>query len=214
MGKSDPFVQQKYVNVMTASGWEPNKTVCFLGYPGPNPFTAVLEPGADSVFLDLENGWNINDVHWDLTDASFDAVVCTRVAYFCKDVATFFDEVYRVLKPGGFFLIDWGLGDHWRFTDYKVGWMKDGEHEHAYEDDNFLWSSAWNDCLESQEEYLRFAQCIVPFGYNDAKKAIFDEVPAVFDTSQLDDRFDVQHDTLFLWPNAPQLYIILSGRKK
>ena len=42
--------------------------------------------------------------------------------------------------------LDWGLGDHWRFKNYKVGWFKDGEHEWFYnKTSNDLYIRLFND---------------------------------------------------------------------
>ena len=124
MGRSDPIIFSKYVQVLedVVSLSEISKMkACFLGFREPNTFTTHLNAPI-STFYDLSlNNWNINDSDWKIEKSSFDIIVATRVAYFSKNPKDFFMKCHEILKPGGFIFVDWGLGDHWRFKDYKVG---------------------------------------------------------------------------------------------
>jgi SAM-dependent methyltransferase len=119
----------------------------------------------------------------------------------------------KFLKPGGKLLIDWGLGDHWRFENYKVGWVKDGEHEWAYEEDNFLWSYIWDDEYEFiNTEVIKFKDRIKKLGYdgNNLKDIIKNEVPVIFIAhpgSFGEKNMKISH--LALWEDLPQLYTCL-----
>ena len=165
-------------------------------------------------FYDLQiNNWNINDKNWNIESQKFDLVICTRCPYFAKNPEDFMSECKRILKPGGHILVDWGLGDHWRFKDYKVGWVKDGEHEYAYKNDNFLWSCIWDDSFVNHDEYLRYESWVKKFGYKDLKLSIFKETPKVSNFNDISNGFDLSYDMIALWEEAPQLYIILYGNK-
>ena len=153
MGRSDPYVFSKYYENI---GNKNLGNCCFLGYSSHNGFTSELKVETSSFYdLSLQN-WNINDKDWKIKDSSFDSIVCTRVAYFCKDVSNFFKECFRILKPGGLIFVDWGLGDHWRFENYKVGWLKNDEQEWCYDKDNFLWSTVWSEAFIDHPEYKSF----------------------------------------------------------
>ena len=110
--------------------------------------------------------------------------------------------------------VDWGLGDHWRFENYKIGWIKDGEQEHAYKEDNFLWSAIWDDSFFEDYQFELFSRRVKKFGYDDVKKAIFDEVPKVMDLSYIKEYFTASHTMMSLWDDGPQLYILVGGIKK
>jgi len=211
MGKSDPFVFSKYSAML--SNIELGNC-CFLGFSKHNRLTSSLKVESSSFFdLELEN-WDINNKCWNIDSNSFDSIVCTRVAYFCKDVESFFSECHRILKPGGHILVDWGLGDHWRFENFKVGWKKDGEQEWCYSNDNFLWSTIWHDDFKNHLEYLKFEKSIQKKGYTTVEKAIYDEVPEIYNISGIFSKFNnIFVDMLHLWDDSPQLYIILLATK-
>ena len=217
MGRSDPIIFSKYIQVLerTVSLERiKNMKCCFLGFSEPNQFTSSLLPST-STFYDLSlNNWNINDTNWKIEEESFDIVIATRVAYFSKNPEEFFSKCYQILKPGGFLFVDWGLGDHWRFEDYKVGWVKNEDHEHAYSPDNFLWSAVWDDSFLSHPEVTKFSKWIEKFGYKDLKEAVFKEVPSVYSLQKATSQFDILCDMISLWEESPQLYIIISGRKR
>lgn len=202
MGKSDPYVFKEYENLI--SGLESNSTA-FLGFSSENSFTRKVS-GSVRDFYDLSLGnWDIND-EWFL-DRKYNLIVCTRCAYFSKDPQKFIDKCKEHLKPGGHALIDWCLGDHWRFDKYKVGWIKDGEHEFAYKDDNFLYSCFWREDLLEDENVKNFWKNVREsnLGYQEEsclQSIIEKEVPKI-----------VQYKTerltcVSLWPERPQLYIV------
>lgn len=133
--------------------------------------------------------------------------------YFSKYPKLFIEKCLSILKPGGIALLDWGLGDHWRFDNYKVGWVKNDEHEFAYQDNNFLWSTIWHDSFLENSQFLTFQNNVKKFGYKNVKDAVNDEVPAVFNLSNLQvERFQV--GLMTLWEDLPQLYICLLVENK
>ena len=209
MGKSDPIIIPKYLSLLPEKEYE---NACFLGFPGENNLTANIKAKRKSFYdLSLSN-WNINDHNWNIKE-EFDLVVSTRCPYFAKDPLRFFENCHSILVPEGTLLVDWGLGDHWRFKNYKIGWVKDGEHEHAYEDDNFLWSTVWNDAFLNHPEFIEFKKHVKKFGYDKVKDAIFDEVPEVLELRLATNKFKLSCDLKFIWEELPQLYIIVVGKK-
>ena len=187
--------------------------VCFLGFQGSNQLVNSISHEF-SYFYDLiTNGWNINSEEWKISKESFDTVICTRLAYFAKDPEAFFKKCYDILKPGGVLLVDWGIGDHWRFENYKIGWLKDGEQEHAYFEDNFLWSCIWDESFVDHPAYKRFSEWVRKYGYEDVRSAIMEEVPSVFNISNACEMFEIKVDMLALWEDSPQLYITLHCTK-
>ena len=215
MGKSDPHVFSAYLQTLGLDGLDRSyDRVCFLGNTNHNSFTSNIKTNFTE-FHDLAiNGWNINNTPWKITDKKFDFVGCTRCAYFSKSPEVFFNELDRILLPGGRFIVDWGLGDHWRFNNYKIGWKKNGEHEHAYDDDNFLWSTIWHDSFLNHPEFIKFQDWVKKLGYEDVEKAIKEEVPVIFNLNNLKNKFNFTINMLTLWEDAPQIYFIMSGIKK
>ena len=111
------------------------------------------------------------------------------------------------IKNSGKIYLDWGFGDHWRFDNYKVGWLKDNEHEWHYSETNYLWSGYWDDDLLDDSEVKLFEKYIKKLGYIDLKQAVIDETPSLFNLKNIDINYKVH--TKFLWPDCPQLYILL-----
>lgn len=206
MGKSDPILFKWYLSHAKTD----QKSIAFLGFNGENNFSRIVN-GLDRDFYDLSLGnWNINDEEWNI-DKKYDAVICTRCAYFAKDPEKFIANCYKMLNDNGHLLIDWGLGDHWRFEEYKVGWVKNEEHEYCYGEDNFLWSTLWHNSFLKHSECQKFAEWIKKKNYDDLEKAINDEVPCVLSPEKLSGLFkSVMVDMLSLWEDSPQLYILLS----
>ena len=162
---------------------------------------------------DLQLGnWNINS-EWKLSK-KYNSIICTRCPYFAKDPKDFIKRCYDNLEVGGEIFLDWGLGDHWRFENYKVGWVKDGEHEFAYEKDNFLWSTVFNKSFLKNEQYLLYEERVKKFGYNNVKKAIYEEIPEVLELDYIKKYFDISYNLLSVWDDLPQLYIFVKGIKK
>ena len=202
MGKSDPIIYDEYLCVLRHLN--ANVSVAFLGFTGENSFTRNVS-GEVRHFYDRQlKNWEINS-DWCLSQ-KYDLIVCTRCAYFSREPEKFIDKCKEHLNPGGHALIDWGLGDHWRFPTYKVGWVRHGEHEYAYDETNFVHSCFWNDSLLKDENVRQFWNCVTqgPFGYagEDIKSVIEKEVPSLV-------KYETERTvTKFLWPDSPQLYII------
>ncbi|NBW06483.1 MAG: hypothetical protein EBR82_00480 [Caulobacteraceae bacterium] len=203
MGKSDPYIFQEYRSAL--EGVAAN-SIAFLGFQQENYFTQTLRAN-EKHFYDVTLGnWDINS-EWKLSQ-NYDLIICTRCAYFSQNPDDFVLRIKRYLNPQGSSLVDWGLGDHWRFKNYKVGWVRDGEHESAYFEDNFLHSCFWNDTLLEDQEVQKFWSAVKQnpkFGYRDSD-SLFDvvrqEVPRIttYDCKKIINRF--------LWPESPQLYTI------
>lgn len=210
MGKSDPFMFSVYKNAIEDRTYD---CVGFFGNSKENDFTKSIKSNK-RLFFDLELGnWDINSFPYKSSE-KFDLIVCTRCAYFSSDPKKTIDEFYNLLLPGGILLIDWGLGDHWRFENYKIGWRKDGEHEYHYSDTNFLWSCVWDDGFLSHPEFIKFSTWVKKFGYNDVKSAIFEEVPNVIDMSYIGSKFRTLCGLICLWEESPQLYVVLVCQKQ
>jgi SAM-dependent methyltransferase len=67
------------------------------GLPGLERVTADLDPGAAELALDI--------TALDLPDESFDALLCSHVLEHVDDDRAAMDELFRVLRPGGWALI-------------------------------------------------------------------------------------------------------------
>ena len=203
MGKSDSFIIPEYIKLLNGLSYE---SIAFLGFSCENQLTKVLN-GKVRHFYDLSlSNWEINS-DWSLQQ-KYDLIVCTRCAYFSKDPYTFVDKCKNHLTERGHALIDWGLGDHWRFENYKVGWVRNGEHEFAYNPNNFLYSCLWKNEFSDHPETLKFWNCVKQnknFNYQHTdtlEKIIKKEVPYITDY------FCKNFIIKFLWPESPQLYII------
>jgi hypothetical protein len=166
---------------------------------------------ADLYDLQLNN-WDINS-DWEL-NKKYNSIISTRCPYFAKNPETFITKCHEYLNDGGEIFVDWGLGDHWRFKNYKIGWVKDGEHESFYGEGNYLWSTVWDDSFLKHPQFLLFKKRVERFGYKDMKKAITDEVPSILDLEFIRKYFDIEYDLLALWEDTPQLYIFIKGTKK
>jgi len=195
MGRSDNLLFPFYKNTIIEKG-----DTALLGFTNNNHFKGDLY---DSQL----NNWDINS-NWELSK-KYDTIICTRCAYFAKDPLDFIARCYNHLNKDGILYVDWGLGDHWRFKNYKVGWVKDNEHEYAYSDDNFLWSTVWHDSFINNNQYKLFEHRIEKFGYTSVKDAIFEEVPSVLKLHSIIDFFEVSYSMLSLWDDLPQLYTML-----
>jgi hypothetical protein len=182
----------------------------------PEGKTALLGFSENSIFegdlYDLSLGnWNIND-DWHL-NKKYDTIICTRCAYFAKDPQGFILKCMNHLEKNGTLYVDWGLGDHWRFENYKIGWVKDGEHEYAYANDNFLWSAVWSDKFLNDDQFKLFEKRVQKFGYNNVKDAIKKEVPSVLMVNYIEKQYTTRYYNICLWDDLPQLYTLLSLTK-
>ena len=200
MGRSDAYVLDFYNKTI-----KPKGKVALLGFSNNNFYNGDL--------YDLSlNNWNINS-DWSL-NKKYDTIICSRCAYFAEDPWDFIEKCYEHLNESGNLYVDWGLGDHWRFENYKIGWIKNGEQEHAYQDDNYLWSTVWDKRFKSNQHYKAFAKNVEKLGYNNVEKAIIKEVPRVLKLDFIRLFFNCQYNILSLWDDKPQLYILIHGIKK
>lgn len=202
MGKSDQFIFLEYLEILKDIH---ANSIAFLGFSKENALTRSFNSYKKD-FYDISLGnWQINS-DWSLLQ-KYDLIVCTRCAYFSKNPQLFIEKCKKHLTTGGHALIDWGLGDHWRFKNYKVGWVRDGEQEYAYQTNNFLYSCYWNDDLMKDDEVQAFWNAIknnpqFRYGEETLKSVIEKEIP------QLVNYKCKKITTKFLWPESPQLYIM------
>ena len=185
-----------------------NLPIAMLGFSTNN----LINQQVDLYDLSLHN-WDINN-DWKLKHNKYNSIVCTRCPYFAKNPEQFIINCHEHLIDKGEILIDFGLGDHWRFEKYKVGWVKDDEQEWAYFEGNFLWSTVWDDAFLENEQFKLFTKRVKKFNYTNVKQAIFDEVPSVLELSFIRKYFDISYELLALWEDYPQLYIFITGTKK
>jgi SAM-dependent methyltransferase len=181
------------------------KTVACIGNTTENWLTSRIH--ADKEFYDLQlKNCDINDNAWSPKNV-YDLIICTRCAYFAKDPDGFVKRCLSWLNTGGILFIDWGLGDHWRFPKFKVGWVRDNEHEYAEYcgKKHFLYSCMWSHELEQNVATIDFKRNIERFGYDPDRmmsEILLAEVPSVYAGA------DVKRtELLTLWPDTPQLYI-------
>jgi len=201
MGNSDkyviPFYKEKINPIISP--------VALLGFSGNKSF--------DGDLYDLSLGnWEINSA-WKLPK-KYDTIICTRCAYFAKKPEDFILRCYDSLEDGGLLYVDWGLGNHWRFDKFKVGWVKEGEHEFCYSENNYLWSTVWNNRFLENDQCFLFEEEIKKYGYDSLNQAVLDEVPAVLKTTFIESLFDTSYNFLTIVSPYLQLYILVSGVKK
>ena len=199
MGRSDTVLGPFYNQRITQIG-----DVALLGFVDNNWFSGDLYDRS------LDN-WNINSP-WKLPK-KYDTIICTRCAYFAKYPEDFILRCHNALNANGRLYVDWGLGDHWRFENYKIGWVKDDEQERHYGDKNYLWSTVWDDSFEEDKNFKLFSERVKKFGYDNVKQAIFNEVPSILDLSFVKKYFNIDYKHLTLWDDLPQLYILLQGER-
>lgn len=202
MGKSDPYVFEWYSRRIRV---ERGSRVLFLGQPRHNAFTESL--GVIAEFRDITLGnWDINGTLE--ADERFDAVICTRCAYFAESPDRFLSDCRKVARSVH---VDWGLGDHWRFSKYRVGWRDAEEHEYADYGGkrNFLHSTVWREDFILNDQVKAFESLVHRFGYSSLVDAIHAEVPTVHSLSE-----DWDCSFLTLWPDRPQLYVLTSWSEK
>jgi hypothetical protein len=202
MGKSDLLVFDDYYSMICHLR---PKSIAFLGFECHSVFTNLFTAPIKD-FYDLKLGnWNINDA-WALP-RKYELVISTRCPYFSRTPYDFVERCRANITPNGNIFLDWGLGDHWRFKDFKVGWVRNGEHEFAYQPDNFLYSCLWRDGFAKEPVIKQFWKHVVagPYGYaddDDISDIVKCEVPQLVDYDFKKIKFK------FLWPEAPQLYIM------
>lgn len=199
MGKTNQYIIPWYKKHIQTLG-----DVGLLGFSNNNLFEGDLYD------LSIKN-WDINNA-WTLKQ-KYDTLICTRCAYFSKDPSYFISRCWDHLNDGGKLYVDWGLGDHWRFSDYKIGWKKNGEQEYAYKKNNFLWSTVWDEELLTDSEFKLFSERVSKFGYKNLKNAILEEVPHIITFDEIKKFFKISYNTISLWEDLPQFYILLSLTK-
>jgi len=209
MGRSDALLQPIYKKLASQIGYK--QKIAVLGSPGPYFVSNLFHENCDFFDMQLRN-WDINS-DWSFSQ-KYDLIISTRCPYFAKDPCKFITKCYSSLSLGGSILLDWGYGDHWRFPNYKIGWLKNGEQECCYGENNYLWSGIWDDSFLNHSMFRVFSEWVLKFGYTDVKKAIFEETPTVMPLSFVEQYFDITTDLLSLWKNKPQLYIFVAGFKK
>jgi hypothetical protein len=204
MGKSDPYIFPEYKKMLQGLSYS---SVAFLGFSSENDLTnAIKSPVRHFYDRELKN-WEINS-DWTLQQ-KYDLIVCTRCAYFSKNPKNFIEKCKTHLSDNGSALVDWGLGDHWRFEKYKVGWVRNEEHEYAYDSQNFLYSCFWNDSLKHNPLVNEYWQAVVKnnkYGYSKSDQIddiIISEIPEIIDYNYK----KISFKNLWLEEN-PQLYII------
>ena len=199
MGKSDVVLTPWYKTFIKPVG-----DTALLGFVNNNLFKGDL--------YDLQIGnWEINS-NWHL-QKKYNTIVCLRCAYFAKDPKRFIYKCLENLHPGGSLYVDWGVGDHWRFENYKIGWLKDKEQEYAYDKENFLWSAVWDESFLDNNEFKQFSNRVKKLHYDDVKKAIFEEVPSVLELKDLRSVCKLSYEMKTLWLDRPQLYTLLTITK-
>lgn len=206
MGKSDSHVFNFYLNNLRIDKQYNN--VALFGQTKDNAFTSKIK-ASNKKFYDIQlKNWNINELPYEIK-GKFDLIVCTRCAYFSKNPKKTIMNFLELLADDGILFLDWGLGDHWRFDDYKVGWVKNNEHEWSYNEDNFLWSTMWTSQFMQHPEVKMFSDNIKKFGYDNLDHAVLQEVPSVVDPIK-DFKFngEIKVNFLTLWKDNPQLYIL------
>jgi len=204
MGKSNELVFPWYIKNLPENA----KRVAILGSTS-DSFVHQKYPNAEIKLYDIQLGnWDINSDVWNIEECSYDLVVITRCAYFSKDPRSLIDRCMKLLCTDGHLFIDWGLGDHWRFPKFRVGWKDDDEHEYAvYADQkNFLYSCMWNDKWSDDPTVREFIELINNHGYKGSSLTdiIHCEVPSLIEDHPM------LKSVKFLtsWPDAPQLYIL------
>ena len=117
--------------------------------------------------------------------------------------------MHQYLNDDGFAMIDWGLGDHWRYKKFKIGWVRGGEHEEAYRSGNKLWSCLWHHGFSNEPEVQKFLDNVRKHGYASITDAVLDEVPSIL---VLDDLKIFSGRAIYfktLYEDRPQLTILV-----
>lgn len=203
MGKSNA-----YLNPIYKKKFPKKYPIALLGFQNIPTF---IENKEDIDLYDLElKNWDIN-ADWKL-NRKYKSIICTRCLYFCKDPIIFFQKCKEYLLEDGEIFVDFGLGHHWtKFKNFKVGWVKDEEHEWEYNKNNYLWSTIWDNSFLENNQVKLFQERIKKFGYDNLNIAVKDEVPIIINKNDLNKLFkNVEIDFLSLWGNMPQLYIFLN----
>lgn len=202
MGKSNYYLNPIYEKLFPM-----NKPIALLGFEN-IPHFIKNKQYIDCYDLKLNN-FEINS-DWKI-NKKYKSIICTRCLYFCKDPIKFFKKCKEYLEKDGEIFVDFGLGHHLtKFKDFKVGWIKNGEHEWEYKEKNYLWSCIWDDSFLKNDQVQLFQKRIQKFCYNDLSLAIKNEVPVLISKSELEELFsNIDISFLALWEDMPQLYIFI-----
>lgn len=203
MGKSNKYLIPIFKNLFPKK-----KPIALLGFVKIPDFIENKN-NIDLYDLSLQN-FDLNS-DWKLK-RKYKSIICTRSLYFCKDPKMFFIKCKKYLDDDGEILVDFFYGHGWtRFKNFKVGWVKNGEHEWEYKENNFLWSGIWCDSFLKNNQVKLFAKRIEKHGYTDLKKAVQDEFPSLITLDKLKEMFtDININFLALWEDMPQLYIFIN----
>mgnify|MGYP003135034926 CR=1 FL=1 len=192
MGRSDPYLNDFYRARIFPKG-----ELALLGFTQQGKF------GLQGDLYDYQLGnWEINS-DWSLKK-KYDTIVCLRCSFFAKEPEKFIEKCFDNLEENGLLVIDWGYGHHWtgQGFEFKVGWVKNGIQEHAYFDNNFLWSGVWCDEFLKHPEFIQFEKSIKELGYSkNIKNIIFDETPKVVQIQDLSKEYHIKYDIMTLWDN-------------
>jgi hypothetical protein len=200
MGATDPIIipfYKKNINNI--------KPTALLGFRNNNMFCG------DLFDLSLDN-WDIN-CDWKI-NTLYKTIICLRCAYFSKNPEGFMNRCYENLDRGGFLYVDWALGDHWSTDGFSVGWLKNGKHKWAYKENNFLWSTIWDDIFLEDEQCKVFQDNIKNKGYNNLKEAVHEEVPIILQLEKAKSLFrDVTFNIMTTTKPYLQMYVLLKCQK-
>jgi hypothetical protein len=203
MGKSD-----KYLIPIFKKLFPKKKPSALLGF---SKIPDFMENKNDIDLYDLSlSNFDLN-TDWKLK-RKYKSIICTRCLYFCKDPIKFLLKCKEYLDNDGEIFIDFFYGHGWtRFKNFKVGWVKNGEHEWEYNENNFLWSGIWDDSFLDNEHVKLFEKRIIKHGYTDLKKAVKDEFPTLIEISSIKNIYKYVNLNFFaLWDDMPQLYIFIN----
>ena len=202
MGLSNKFVLPFYRDNIVKSG-----KVGYLGDVG-------IGEG-DCYDLSLGN-WDINS-DWELP-RRYNTLICTRTAPFSKDPLDFITRCYKSLEAEGKLYVDWLYGEHWRFPLFKVGWLRQGEHEYAYGEENHLWSGVWDESFTESPEVRKFFSEIAAGGFYSDETVLRDlvkvEVPSMLELKEIEAMFNTRCHFLYCNVVAPSLYVLLECSKR
>ena len=206
MGKSNPYLNPIYKKFF------PNlNPIALLGF---DTIPNFIKNKEDIDCYDLKlNNFDINS-DWKL-NKKYNSIICTRCLYFCKNPKIFFEKCKKYLNDNGKIFIDFGLGHHLtKFKNFKVGWLKNDEHEWENKEKNYVWSCIWDDDFLKDKQVQLFQKRIKKFGYNDLSLAVKNEVPSIISVDELKKIFTkVDISFLTLWEKMPQLYIFVKINK-
>jgi len=188
MGMSDTHIFPVYQDMLKGVKYD---SVALLGFLGETDFTRSLHGQRDFYDIQFKDNrhWDIN-APWTLPK-KYDLVVCTRCPLFAKDPNDFIERCKQHLNPGGKILVSWELGDNFRSDrvqfSFKVGFVRDGQHEWCYFPENRAYSCMWRKEFVHQPDVQKFWSAVLSnsaFGYSekdDLDHVVREEVPTIVD---------------------------------